>query len=82
LKLGLRFMTLAPRIITNTELGRYAVSNYSRYLGISVADFIKGTASPPASSDVATAAMELATNSDQSKGKVFIVSGKGVEAVP
>jgi NAD(P)-dependent dehydrogenase (short-subunit alcohol dehydrogenase family) len=82
LKLGLRFMTLAPRIITNTELGRYAVSNYSRYLGISVADFIKGMASPPASSDVATAAMELATNSDRSKGKVFIVSGKGVEAVP
>jgi NAD(P)-dependent dehydrogenase (short-subunit alcohol dehydrogenase family) len=82
LKLGLRFMTLAPRIITNTELGRYAVSNYSRYLGISVADFMKGMASPPASSDVATAAMELATNSDQSKGKVFIVSGKGVEAVP
>jgi NAD(P)-dependent dehydrogenase (short-subunit alcohol dehydrogenase family) len=82
LNLGLRFMTLAPRIITNTELGRYAVSNYSRYLGISEADFVKGMASPPASSDVATAAIGLATNSDQSKGKVFIVSGKGVEAVP
>jgi|SRR6266478_5757916 NAD(P)-dependent dehydrogenase (short-subunit alcohol dehydrogenase family) len=82
LNLGLRFVTLAPRIITNTELGRYAVSNYSRYLGISVADFMNGMASPPASSDVATAAMELATNSDQSKGKVFIVSGKGIEAAP
>lgn len=82
LKLSLRFVTLAPRIITNTELGRYAVSNYSRYLGISEADFVKGMASPPASSDVATAAIELATNSNQSKGKVFIVSGKGLEAVP
>ena len=82
LKLGLRFMALAPRIVTNTELGQYAVSNYSRYLGISAADFIKGMASPPASSDVATAAMELATTPDQSKGKVFIVSAKGLEAVP
>ncbi len=82
LKLGLRFMALAPRIVTDTELGKYAVSGYSRYLGISAADFIKGMASPPASSDVATAAMELATNPDQSKGKVFIVSAKGLEAVP
>jgi hypothetical protein len=39
-------------------------------------------ASPPTSSDVATAVIELATNPDQSKGKVFIVSGKGLEAVP
>jgi NAD(P)-dependent dehydrogenase (short-subunit alcohol dehydrogenase family) len=82
LKLGLRFMALAPRIVADTDLGRHAVSSYSRYLGISAADFIKGMASPPASSDVATAAMELAMNPDQSKGKVFIVSAKGLEAVP
>jgi hypothetical protein len=37
--------------------------------------------SPPTSSDVATAVVELATNPDQSKGKVFIVSGKGLETV-
>jgi NAD(P)-dependent dehydrogenase (short-subunit alcohol dehydrogenase family) len=82
LKLGLRFMTLAPRIVTNTELGQYAVSSYSRYLGVSAADFIKGMASPPASSDIATAAMALATTPDESKGKVFVVSAKGLEAVP
>jgi hypothetical protein len=75
-------MALAPRIVTDTDLGRHAVSGYSRYLGISAADFIKGMASPPASSDVATAAMELAMNPDQSKGKVFVVSAKGLEAVP
>jgi hypothetical protein len=38
--------------------------------------------SPPTSSDVATAIIELVTNPDQSKGKVFVVSGKGLEAVP
>jgi NAD(P)-dependent dehydrogenase (short-subunit alcohol dehydrogenase family) len=82
LQLGLHFMALAPRIVTNTELGKYAVSAYSRYLGMSAADFIKSMASPPASSDVAAAAIELATSPDQSKGKVFIVSAKGLEAVP
>jgi hypothetical protein len=32
------------------------------------------------SSDVETAVVELATNPNKSKGKVFIVSGKGLEA--
>ena len=82
LRLGLYFMAMAPRIVTDTDLGRYAVSGYSRYLGISAGDFIKGMASPPAASDVATAAMKLALNADQSKGKTFIVSAKGLEAVP
>jgi hypothetical protein len=59
LKLGVRFMALAPRIITNTELGKYSVSGCSRYLGIAAADFIQGMASPPTSSDVATAAIEF-----------------------
>ena len=82
LGLGLRFMTLAPRIMPDTELGKHAVAGYSRYLGISTADFIQSMASPPTSSDVATGVIELLTNPDQSKGKVFIVSGKGLEAAP
>jgi hypothetical protein len=65
----------------DTELGKHAVAGYSRYLGMSTADFIKSMGSPPTSSDVATAVVELATNPDQSKGKVFIVSGKGLETV-
>jgi len=80
--LGLRFTALAPRIMPDTELGKHAVAGYSRYLGISAADFIQSMDSPPVSSDVATAVIELATNPDRSKGKVFIVSGKGLEVVP
>jgi hypothetical protein len=38
--------------------------------------------SPATSSDVATAAIKLAANPDQSRGKTFIVSGEGLEAVP
>ena len=82
LGLGLRFMTLAPRIMPDTELGKHAVAGYSRYLGISTADFMQSMASPPTSSDVATGVIELLTNPNQSKGKAFIVSGKGLEAAP
>ena len=82
LGLGLQFIALAPRIMPNTELGKHAVAGYSRYLGISAADFIRGMASPPTSSDVATAVIALVTNPDRSNGNVFIVSGKGLEAAP
>ena len=82
LGLGLRFTALAPRIMPDTELGKHAVAGYSRYLGISAADFVQGMASPPSSSDVAAAVIELITNPGYPKGSVFIVSGKGLEAVP
>jgi NAD(P)-dependent dehydrogenase (short-subunit alcohol dehydrogenase family) len=81
LGLGLRFAALAPRITPDTDLGKHAVAGYSRYLGISAADFISSMASPPTSSVVASAVIELAADPDQSKGRVFIVSGKGLEAV-
>ena len=74
-------MALAPRIIPDTELGKHAVAGYSRYLGIPPADFVRGMAAPPTSSDVAAAVIELVVNPDRSKGNVFIVSGKGLEAV-
>jgi NAD(P)-dependent dehydrogenase (short-subunit alcohol dehydrogenase family) len=81
LGLGLRFSALAPRLMPDTDLGKHAVAGYSRYLGISASDFIQSMASPPTSSDVAAAVIQLVTNPDQSKGRVFIVSGKGLEAV-
>jgi NAD(P)-dependent dehydrogenase (short-subunit alcohol dehydrogenase family) len=81
LGLGLRFSALAPRIMPDTGIGKHATAGYSRYLGISEADFIRGMDTPPASSDAAAAVIELAKNPDQFKGKVFVVSGKGLEAV-
>lgn len=80
LGLGLRFLALAPRIMPDTELGKHAIAGYSRYLGVSAADFVQGMDSPPTSSDAAAAVIELATNSDRFKENVFIVSGKGLEA--
>lgn len=81
LSLGLRFMAVAPRIILDTELGEHAIAGYSRYLGISAADFIQGMAAPPTACIVAAAVIELVLNPDRCLGDVFIVSGKGLEAV-
>src|SRR5258707_3506826 len=81
LGLGLRFTALAPRIMTDTELGKHAVAGYSRYLGVSEGDFIKSMATPPTSSVVAAGVIELVTRPDRPKESVFVVSGKGLEAV-
>jgi NAD(P)-dependent dehydrogenase (short-subunit alcohol dehydrogenase family) len=81
LGLGLRFMVVAPRIIPDTELGKHAIAGHSRYLGISEANFIQGMAAPPTACIVATAVIELVLNPDRSLGDVFVVSGKGLEAV-
>ena len=80
LGLGLRFTALAPRMIPDSELGRHAIAGYARYLGISAADFVRSLESPPTSDDVATAAIELALD-DRAKGKAFMVSGSGAEAI-
>jgi NAD(P)-dependent dehydrogenase (short-subunit alcohol dehydrogenase family) len=79
LGLGLQFVALAPGIIPETDFGKLAVGVYSRYLGMPPNDFIRGMASPPTQSDVAKAVVELAANTYQSKGKMFIVTGKGLE---
>jgi hypothetical protein len=75
-------MTLAPRIMPDTELGKHAVAGYSRYLGISAADFVQSMVAPPTSSDVAAAVVQLITNPQRSKANVFIVSGNRLEGVP
>ena len=81
LGLGIRFIALAPRMMPDSEIGKHAVDGYSRYLGISKAEFVQGMESPPTASDVANAAIELVTAPDPSKGNVFVVWGKGLEAV-
>lgn len=80
LGLGLRFSVLAPRIVPDTQLGEHAVAGYARYLGISPVDFIRSMESPPSALDVANAVIELATHGEHFKGKVCVVSGKGLQA--
>jgi hypothetical protein len=68
-------------MMPNTDLGRHAVNGYARYLGVSAADFIKSMAATPTPTDVATAIIDVVTRPDSAKGKVFVVTGKGLEAV-
>jgi len=81
LRLGLRFTALAPRMMPDTELGKHAVAAYAQYLGIPEAAFIQSLDTPPVAADVATAVIQVVTKPDQHQGKVFIVSGRGLEAV-
>jgi NAD(P)-dependent dehydrogenase (short-subunit alcohol dehydrogenase family) len=82
LGLGIRFIALAPRIMPDTELGKYAIAGYSRYLDMPEADFIQGMGPAPSATDVANAAIGFAANIDRSNGIAFVISGAGVEALP
>ncbi|WP_201315138.1 SDR family oxidoreductase [Dyella sp. EPa41] len=82
LGLGLRFVALAPRIMPDTALGKYAVAGYSRYLGIPAEDFIGSMGTPPSRADAAAAVIELAIQPDVARGKAFLLSGTGLEALP
>ncbi len=82
LELGLRFVALAPRMMPDTPLGTYAAAGYSRYLGIPVEDFIGSMGTPPSCSDAAAAVIDLATRPELPRGKAFLLSGSGLEALP
>jgi NAD(P)-dependent dehydrogenase (short-subunit alcohol dehydrogenase family) len=79
LGLGLQFIALAPGIMPETSFGKHVVDVYSRYLGISPDDFIRGMSSPAELSDVVNAVIELAANPHRSNGRMFTVTGKGLE---
>jgi hypothetical protein len=61
-----------------TELGRFAVECYARYLGISPAEFIQGMSSRQTPEDVGNATAELANNGAAYRGGLFTVSGEGI----
>lgn len=83
LTLGLRFLALAPMFpMLETERGKGAVEGYSKYLGISTSDFLKGMDSPQTPEDVAKAVVRFATEPRVGQGNVFIVSGKSVDTMP
>jgi NAD(P)-dependent dehydrogenase (short-subunit alcohol dehydrogenase family) len=79
LGLDLRFTALAPRMMPDTELGKHAVAGYSKYLNSTPADFIRSMDSPPAAADVAAGVIEVVKNPGSAKGKVFVVSGTGLQ---
>jgi NAD(P)-dependent dehydrogenase (short-subunit alcohol dehydrogenase family) len=82
LKLGLRFLALAPaRIMPETDLGRYAVDGYSAYLGIPPEDFIKSLSSGQSVADVARAVVSLAEAPLARTETALMASSSGLAAV-
>jgi NAD(P)-dependent dehydrogenase (short-subunit alcohol dehydrogenase family) len=82
LGLGIRFMALAPSMIMpNTDLGKLAVEQYSKYLGIPEADFARSIKSPQTPQDVSAAILDLALRPHDHQGSVFTVSKDGIAKV-
>src|SRR5262249_56879223 len=80
LGLDLRFLAVTPmRPMVDTEGGRAAVASYTKYLGISTEEFIRGMESPQTAQDVANAVLSFVTTPPDRASNVFVVSGKGVE---
>ena len=83
LKLGLRFFALVPRgMMPETELGKTAVEAYASSLGISPQDFIRNMGAQQTTEDMANAIVEFASDPRSREGNVFLISGKGIEALP
>jgi NAD(P)-dependent dehydrogenase (short-subunit alcohol dehydrogenase family) len=83
LGLGVRFVALAPAMIMpNTALGKLAVDNYAKYLGIPVAAFVDSMKSPQTPHDVAEAVVALSRRQEGGQGSVFTVSSEGIAKVP
>ncbi len=82
LKLSLRFLAVVPmRPMADTDGGKAAAEGYATYLGITPAEFIRRIESPQTAADVANAVVAFAAAPNTREGNVFVVSGKGVEAV-
>jgi NAD(P)-dependent dehydrogenase (short-subunit alcohol dehydrogenase family) len=83
LHLGLRFLALAPGgLMPETELGKTAVEAYASSLGLSATDFIKRRGPSQTPEQVANAVVELASHPRSREGNAFLVSAKGIEALP
>jgi len=81
--LGIRFLSLVPRyIMPNTALGKNAVEGYTKYRGITEAQFLARFDHPQTTADVANALMTLVTEEPRRAGTIFAVDGQGITEVP
>jgi len=83
LHLDLRFLALAPGgLMPETDLGKAAVEAYASSVGLSATDFIKRRGPSQTPDDVANAVVEFASHPRSREGNVFLISGKGIQALP
>lgn len=81
MNLGIRFLTLLPmRIMPGTGVGQTAIEGYSRFLGISEAEFMEGMADQTPA-QVAEGVVRLASGDIPGEGSLFKATSAGVEAL-
>ena len=82
LHLGIRFIGIVPtRIMAETPLGKAAVAAYSRYRGVTEAEFVQGMNGAQTAAQVAEACIALSAEEPARKGNIFTVSGSGIEEI-
>jgi NAD(P)-dependent dehydrogenase (short-subunit alcohol dehydrogenase family) len=81
LELGIRFVSLAPFIVPETQVGKQVLAEYARYTGIPAMDLVQAMESPPSTCDVAAAVIEIVMNPNHAKENEFLVSGQGLESL-
>jgi NAD(P)-dependent dehydrogenase (short-subunit alcohol dehydrogenase family) len=81
LGLGIRFISLAPFIVPDTQIGKQAIAGYARYTGIPAIDLLQAMESPPSAGDVAAAVIEIVMNLNGGKENQFLVSGQRFESL-
>ncbi len=83
LHLDVRFLALVPGgLMPETDLGKAAVEAYASSAGLSTTDFLKRRGSSQTPEDVANAVVAFASHPSSREGNVFLVSAKGIEALP
>jgi NAD(P)-dependent dehydrogenase (short-subunit alcohol dehydrogenase family) len=71
-KLGIRFLSVLPKLTPVTDLGTLAVAAYARREGIGVEEFLERSGPPLEPEDVGKAVVELATSAERSPGAYLL----------
>jgi NAD(P)-dependent dehydrogenase (short-subunit alcohol dehydrogenase family) len=83
LHLDRRFLALAPGgMMPETDLGEDAVKAYASSAGLSAADFMEKRGSSQTPEDVANAVVEFASHPGSRNENIFLISKKGIDALP
>ena len=82
LHLDIRFIGIVPtRIMAETPIGKVAVAAYSRYRGVSEAEFVQAMNGAQTAAQVAEACIALAAEEPARNGNIFTVSAIGIEEI-
>jgi hypothetical protein len=78
--LGIRFVAILPKqLVTDTDLGRTAASEYARREGITLEKFMERFSVPLTPDAFGRGVVSLITNPELGEGTVFTIAGGGME---